>query len=208
MNVQTLIFEPRTLIAEGVAALLRRQPDIEVCAICEHFSEVQSYLSQHPQIDLLVWSVHQYHAKVLDDVAQLAQGRYLPPILFLLDQHIPFQWKSLGKLKHLSWGLLPIGATLGDFTMAVDQLLEGQVYLPSHILRTLAYEPDAAHFTARELAFLKWNVLDLTYKEMAIQMGHLSVRTLDTLRQRLCAKIGCHSRVGLAVYAVRNRLDL
>ncbi len=62
-----------------------------------------------------------------------------------------------------------------------------------------------AKLTARELEFLKYCCTEMTYKEMADKM-FLSVRTVEGYRDALCEKLDLKSRVGLAMYAIKNQI--
>lgn len=55
----------------------------------------------------------------------------------------------------------------------------------------------------REIEFLKLASTDMTYKEIA-QAMHMTPRHIDTYRDALFTKLGVKSRVGLAIYAVKN----
>ncbi len=55
----------------------------------------------------------------------------------------------------------------------------------------------------QEIRFLKFACTDLTYKEIARQMG-LNPRSIDTLRDHLFVKLDVKSRVGLAMIAIRH----
>ncbi len=55
----------------------------------------------------------------------------------------------------------------------------------------------------QELQFLKLACSELTYKEIAQQMG-LNPRTVDTLRDQMFTKLDVKSRVGLAMVAIRH----
>lgn len=55
----------------------------------------------------------------------------------------------------------------------------------------------------QEMQFLKLACSDLTYKEIARQMG-LNPRSVDTLRDMLFTKLDVKSRVGLAMVAIRH----
>lgn len=57
--------------------------------------------------------------------------------------------------------------------------------------------------TEKEIEFLKLVSTDMTYKEIAMQL-HLSTRVVDNYREALFEKLGVRSRVGLAVYAIKN----
>ena len=60
-----------------------------------------------------------------------------------------------------------------------------------------------AILSEQEIAFLKLACSDLTYKEIAQEMG-LNPRSIDTLRDHLFIKLDVKSRVGLAMVAIRN----
>lgn len=54
-----------------------------------------------------------------------------------------------------------------------------------------------------ETAFLKWICTEKTYKEIADEMC-LSPRTIDTYRDNLFKKLDVKTRVGLAIFAIKN----
>lgn len=62
---------------------------------------------------------------------------------------------------------------------------------------------EKALLTANEIEFLKLASTDLTYKEIAQNM-QLSPRAIDGYRDALFDKLDVKSRVGLAIYAVKN----
>jgi DNA-binding NarL/FixJ family response regulator len=55
----------------------------------------------------------------------------------------------------------------------------------------------------QELSFLKLACSELTYKEVALEMG-LNPRAVDGLRDQLFVKLDIKSRVGLAIFAIRH----
>lgn len=56
-----------------------------------------------------------------------------------------------------------------------------------------------------ELNFLRWACTEKTYKEIADEMA-VSARTIDGYRDALFQKLNVSTRVGLAIYAIRNEL--
>jgi DNA-binding CsgD family transcriptional regulator len=59
--------------------------------------------------------------------------------------------------------------------------------------------------SAQETQFLKLACSELTYKEIAQEMS-LNPRAVDALRDNLFQKLDIKSRVGLAMYAMRQGL--
>ncbi len=60
-----------------------------------------------------------------------------------------------------------------------------------------------SNLTENETTFLKWICTEKTYKEIADEM-YLSPRTIDTYRDNLFKKLDVKTRVGLAIFAIKN----
>jgi DNA-binding CsgD family transcriptional regulator len=60
-------------------------------------------------------------------------------------------------------------------------------------------------FTEREEEFLGYVTTELNYNEIADKMC-CSPRTIENYRNSLCEKLGVKTRVGLAVYAMENKI--
>jgi DNA-binding NarL/FixJ family response regulator len=100
------------------------------------------------------------------------------------------------ELKHAIHSVIQSGFyysnhTTGKLANLFKSKQDGSMYLNSVLL------------TEQELQFLKLACSDLTYKEIAQQIG-LNPRTIDTLRDHLFSKLGVRSRVGLAIVAIKN----
>ncbi len=61
------------------------------------------------------------------------------------------------------------------------------------------------HITTRETEFLKLCCSEMTYKEIAAIM-FLSVRTVEGYRDQLFIKLDVKTRVGLVIYAIKNKV--
>jgi DNA-binding NarL/FixJ family response regulator len=60
-------------------------------------------------------------------------------------------------------------------------------------------------FRERELAFMQLSCTELTYKEIADKMC-LSPKTIDGYRNDLFVKLNVKNRVGLVMYAIKNKI--
>jgi two-component system, NarL family, invasion response regulator UvrY len=61
------------------------------------------------------------------------------------------------------------------------------------------------NLTDKEIQFLKLAATELTYKEIADQMN-VGVRTVDGYRDNLFEKLKVKSRVGLVLFAIKNKI--
>jgi two-component system, NarL family, invasion response regulator UvrY len=65
----------------------------------------------------------------------------------------------------------------------------------------------SSSLTPKEAEFLKLACTEITYKEIAEKMC-LSIHTIDGYRDILFEKLGVKSRIGLVLYAIKNKIVL
>jgi DNA-binding NarL/FixJ family response regulator len=101
-----------------------------------------------------------------------------------------------------------------NFKTALELVRDKGYYhseLVSNTLLKSLHKPNGAiskplvQFQAREQEFLELACSELTYKEIADKMC-LSPRTIDGYRENLFIKLDLKSRVGLVLFAIKNRL--
>lgn len=92
---------------------------------------------------------------------------------------------------------------------ALEKVALGEVYYPEfvtrHLINNINAQPHLIKLNQRELEFLKYAGTELTYKEIADAMN-VSARTVDGYRDQLFEKLQIKSRVGLVLYAIKNKL--
>jgi len=97
-----------------------------------------------------------------------------------------------------------------QFRVALDNVLQKGFYHSERVSSVLLGEihkpePKDIPLNDRELHFLDLVCSDKTYKEIASEM-FLSPKTIDGYRAALFKKLEVKSRVGLAMYAIKNGL--
>ncbi|MEO6917020.1 MAG: response regulator transcription factor [Chitinophagaceae bacterium] len=99
-----------------------------------------------------------------------------------------------------------------DLHHAIRSVVQHGYYYPFNALGRLAnllrdpenhYSSQPALLTDNEITFLKFSSTEMTYKEIAQKM-YISPRTVDNYRDSLFDKLDVRSRVGLAMYAIKN----
>ncbi|GAA4929532.1 response regulator transcription factor [Mucilaginibacter defluvii] len=117
--------------------------------------------------------------------------------------------KVLAMVKLGVKGYLLKDAEPAEFETALKRVAEGEVYYPDFVTKHLInnFNEAAANvkLNNRELEFLRLAGTELTYKEIADQMC-VSVRTVDGYRDQLFEKLQIKSRVGLVLYAIKNKM--
>ena len=73
------------------------------------------------------------------------------------------------------------------------------------LLNAITNKPLAVDLKDKEIQFLKLACTEKTYKEIAQEM-HLSPKTIDGYRESLFEKLDVKSRVGLVIFAIKNKI--
>lgn len=105
-----------------------------------------------------------------------------------------------------------------ELTLAIEVLADKGIYHSELVSSKLMHKlqdgpamtpqgnliPSRAQLTEKEKEFLRLNCSEMTYKEIAAKMG-ISPRTVDGYRDQLFEKLEIKSRVGLVLYAIKNK---
>ncbi len=117
--------------------------------------------------------------------------------------------KVLAMVKLGVKGYLLKDAEPHEFEQALKKVADGDLYYPDfvtkHLVNNFNQQAQGVKLNNRELEFLKLAGTELTYKEIADQMC-VSARTVDGYRDQLFEKLQIKSRVGLVLYAIKNKL--
>lgn len=73
------------------------------------------------------------------------------------------------------------------------------------LVNSISGEQKSLQLKEKELIFIKYACTEMTYKEIADKM-FLSPKTIDGYRQVLFEKLGVKNRIGLAMYAIKNKI--
>jgi two-component system, NarL family, invasion response regulator UvrY len=86
-----------------------------------------------------------------------------------------------------------------------SDLVNGKLIHAVNKLDEQSDEEKRSKLTNREIEFLKLSCSEMTYKEIANIM-YLSVRTIEGYRDNLFIKLNLKTRVGLVLYAIKNKI--
>jgi len=135
--------------------------------------------NNHPDIKIIVLSMFEDAEKVLTMVRMGVKG-------YLLKDSEP-----------------------ADFEDALYKVSNSEIYYPEfvtkHLIHNINIDYTLAKLNSREIEFLKLSATELTYKEIAEHMC-ISSRTVDGYRDQLFEKLQIKSRIGLVLYAIKNKL--
>jgi DNA-binding NarL/FixJ family response regulator len=207
MEVQIALVDDHRLFRSGIASMVQKLDGYTVIFEAGNGEELigNIQLGKRPHIVLL-----DINMPVMNGIntANWLRGAH-PEIRVIVLSMADDPERVLSMLKLGIKGYLLKDAEPYEFEQALQRVSHGDVYYPDFVTKYLldAINPpiEQSKLNTREIQFLKLASTELTYKEIADQMK-ISVRTVDGYRDQLFEKLHVKSRVGLVLYAIKNKL--
>lgn len=205
------LVDDHALIRNALKELINRFADFKVIIDVVNGQELVEVLQQTaPPPDIALIDINM---PIMDGFATAAYLRAHYPSIKMLALTVNNDDESVIKMLGLgAVGYLLKDAETDDLQAALVALVTDGYYHNELIHNSLlrAVKPAPKHSSipvfilqGREEEFLKLACTELTYKEIADRMC-LSPRTVDGYRDALFEKLGLRSRVGLALFAIKN----
>lgn len=214
MKNTIVIVDDHILIAKALSSIISSFKDFEVLYECENGQELQNKLKDKNNIPTIV---------LLDVSMPIMNGfetaKWLtanhPEILIMALSMQNEDQSVITMLKNGAKGYLLKNTYPADLENALLTMLKNGFFYPDWAAKTIfndienkekSKEAIRAQFTKRELEFLSYATTDLSYKEIAAEMG-CSTRTVENCKDNISQKLNIKTRVGLAVFAIKNELS-
>lgn len=206
-----LLADDHIVLRDALANLVNTFPEFRVIGIAANGREVIEAFKNGIIPDLIILDLNMPEMDGYDTAAWLKQKypRVKILVLTMFDSDIPL----IRLLQTGVRGFLKKDIHPDELKMALLAIAENGYYYSHNSTGKLASFFEKAHsskssvdkamLNEREIEFLKWCSQDITYKEIAAVM-HLTPRAIDGYRDGLFEKLDVKSRVGLAIYAVKN----
>jgi DNA-binding NarL/FixJ family response regulator len=204
------IVDDHILIAKAISGIIENFKQFEVLYECENGKILQDKLlvkKNIPDIVLLDISM-----PVMDGFETAKWLKEMHPDILIIALSMQDDEQSLIKMiKSGAKGYLLKNVHPSELEKALNALVKNGSYYPdwatNKVFNSLSAEPKAnanvINITEREKEFLLYTVTEMGYKEIAEKM-FCSPRTIESYRDSLFEKLGLKTRVGLAVYAMKN----
>ena len=205
---RVLIVDDHPVVRQGVRHLLDNADDLAVCGEADTAIDARAAIDKlHP--DVLICDINLRHVDGIELVRQLRAHYPSLPILVLstLDEAIyAARMLALGVS-----GYIMKQASTAEFLVSVRRVLDGNIYVSEAIGNGMLsrFAGGAPHLSAdpielltnRELQVLHMLGKGASTRETA-QLLHLSIKTVESHRQRIKRKLNLTSGVQLLRYAV------
>ncbi|AZB01346.1 DNA-binding response regulator [Chryseobacterium joostei] len=209
MKKSIVIVDDHILIAKALEGIIDNFNEFEVIYVCENGKDlIQKFEEGNPIPDIILLDISMPIMDGFETAAWLAKHH---PNIKVMALSMQGDDNSVIKMiKNGAKGYLLKNTHPKDLETALTRLDTDGFFYPewaSKIIFSNFNKDQEAEITVkisdREKEFLKYTVTELSYKEIADRMC-CSPRTVESYRDQLCDKLDLKTRVGLAVFAIKN----
>lgn len=210
MKKSIVIVDDHILIAKALRGIISNFQDFDVWYECENGKILQEQLKAKNKVpDIILLDISMPVMDGFETALWLKETH--PETLVMVLSMQDDDASVIKMIKNGAKGYLLKNTHPYDLEKALKGLLENGHYYPewatSKIFASLGNDfkisDSSITITEREKEFLKYSVTEMNYKEIAEKM-FCSPRTVESYRDNLFEKLELKTRVGLAVYALKN----
>ncbi len=206
-RIGLFLADDHTLVREGIAALIEREPDLHVVGQCgDGLKVVEEVLKTKP--DVVVLDLAMPGLNGTDICRVLSRKAKNTPVL-ILTMYADEEF-IVRALENGAAGYMVKEAAGNQLAEAVRTVARGDLYLgagvPRSVLSRLAAGTKSdpySQLTPRERQVLQLIAEGKTNRNIAEMLG-LSIKTVDTHRAHLMRKLGIHDQTALVKFALRR----
>jgi two-component system response regulator NreC len=210
-KTRVLICDDHTLFVEGIKAMLRSEPSLEIVGEA-HDGRQAVDLVKELKPDLLLMDVSMPDMNGFDATRRVHQFDPKVKVLILTmhdDEELVARCLAAG-----ADGYIVKDAPASQLLYAIEVVQKGERYLSPVVLKKVVEgyvktnrRPQTTYdrLTDREREVLKLLAEGLSIKEIAARLN-LSVKTVDAHKTNLMKKIDVHDRAELIRYAIQKKL--
>ncbi|WET48615.1 response regulator transcription factor [Chryseobacterium indologenes] len=208
MKKTIVIVDDHILIAKALEGIIGNFSEFEVIYVCESGKDlIQKFEEGNAIPDIILMDVSM---PIMDGFETAAWVTKHHPDIKVMALSMQGDDNSVIKMiKNGAKGYLLKNTHPKNLEVALTRLNTDGFFYPewaSKIIFSNLNKNDietSIKISEREKEFLKYTVTELSYKEIADRMC-CSPRTVESYRDQLCEKLDLKTRVGLAVFAIKN----
>lgn len=207
-----LVVDDHPLVRRGLAALVREEPDLEICGEAADAAAALAAL-EATQADIVIVDISLERGDGFELIKEIRLKHPLVKIL-VVSMHDENLYAERA-LQAGARGYVEKEAAPDSVLDAIRLVLDGHIYLSTRMTDQLLRQafdgdrpnrhPDVSPLTARELDVLRLIGDGRTTREIAAEL-HLSVKTVETHRDHIKRKLKLRNAAELSRCAVQWRL--
>lgn len=209
--IKVALIDDHTVLANALADLINKWEGFYVVFTASNGIEMQEKMKKSGKIDMVILDLNMPKMDGYQCAGWL-KDQY-PDVMILIltmfDSEIPL----IRLLQQGVKGFIKKDIHPDELKIALSTMKTEGYYYPIQAVgkmvnlfqynRQNKRELDTKSLSHLEIEFMQLVCTDLTYKEIALRLN-LSPKTVDALRDQLFIRFDVKSRVGLALYAVKN----
>lgn len=212
-TIRIVIADDHEIFREGFKLLLRNQDKIQLVGEADNGRDLLSLIEiENPDIVITDIKMPQMDGiEVCREVGKLFPQTHVIALSMFNDDHL-----IIDMLKAGAKGYLLKNTNKDELLLAVKTVHEGKTYYSaatSHKLAKLigssSYNPlrqsKLPQFTSREKEIIQLICEQFTSKEIGSRLN-ISVRTVESHREKIQEKMEAKNAIGIVIYAIRNRM--
>ena len=213
MNYNIVIVDDHILIANALAEIISKFKDFNVVYTCENGKDLQQKINSTIKPDIILLDVSMPEMDGFETAKWLSET--YPDILIMALSMQNDDASLIKMIKNGAKGYMLKNIQPLELEISLQKLIKKGRYFPEwasiKVFESLndkdTDDKNNIKLSNREIEFLKYSTTEMSYKEMAEKM-FCSPRTVENYRDSLFTKLGLKTRVGLAVYAIKNGFAL
>lgn len=209
MKKSIVIVDDHILIAQALKGIIANFELFEVLYECENGKALQDKFKLGVLPDIVLLDISMPVMDGFETAKWLKENH--PSVLIMTLSMQDDEQSVIKMIKNGSHGYLLKNTHPIELEKSLLKLVNDGYYYPdwasrlvfSSLNNTPATTATAVKLTDREKEFLSYSITEMSYKEIAEKM-FCSPRTVESYRDSLFEKLELKTRVGLAVYALKN----
>ncbi len=204
-----VIVDDHTLLSQAIQAMVDTFNNFKVLYTCKNGQELTEQFSISENIpDVVLMDINMPIMNGIETTEWIHQNH---PEVNVMALSVEDEDKTVLKmLKAGAVGYLLKDTEKSILEKALKEIVENGFYHTKNVTNLLMKSISGniekeILFKEREITFLQLACTELTYKEIADKMN-LSPKTIDGYRDTLFTKLDVKNRVGLVMYAVKNKI--
>lgn len=214
-TISLVLIDDNRLLREGLARLIREQPDFTILAASADAEEAMARVREaKPNVVLLDFGLEGHDSLALTTTVR----RDVPEAKVIILGLLPIEEDVASYVRAGASGFIMRDATFEDFVRTIRSVVEGSVVLPPQLTGSLfsqiarhamgrgaPRELVAVRLTQRERQVIDLIAEGLANKDIAARL-HIAIHTVKSHVHNVLEKLALHSRLEVAAYS-RNQGD-
>jgi two-component system invasion response regulator UvrY len=209
--IKVAVVEDHSLVRSALVQLVNSFDDYQVVFNSPGYDDTLAFVKDGIVPDLILLDINM-RGKSGHDVAEWLNMNN-PDVRICALSMFDNEMSIVRMLKNGARGYLLKSSSSSELKSAMDSIMEKGYYysdlLTGNLLHSIQKDNNGKSnnfdLTEKEIEFLRYACTEMTCKEIAAKM-FLSPRTIDGYREKLCEKFQVDTRLGLVLYAIKNRI--